>query len=52
MWLQIRNGRFDPDAGLENLQKLPENLRGPLTEGVIKCRKAGEGKVLHRKLRK
>jgi hypothetical protein len=52
MWLQIKNGRFEPDAGLENLQKLPENLREPLKEGVNKCRKADEGTVLYHKFRK
>ncbi|GFG40300.1 hypothetical protein Cfor_12032, partial [Coptotermes formosanus] len=39
----MKNDRFDPDAGLENLQKLPEDLREPLKEGVSKCRKADEG---------
>jgi hypothetical protein len=39
----MKNDRFDPDAGLENLDKLPEDLREPLKEGVSKCRKADEG---------
>ena len=52
MWLQIKNGKFEPDAGLENIEKLPEDLREPLKEAINKCRKADEGKVLHHKFRK
>jgi hypothetical protein len=52
MCLQMKNGRFDPDAGLENLDKLPEVLRGPMKKGVTSCRTADEGTVLHHHFRK
>jgi hypothetical protein len=52
MWLQIKNDRFDPDAGLENLKKLPENMRQPMIESINKCRKADEGTVLNHKFQK
>jgi hypothetical protein len=48
----MKNGRFDADAGLENLSKLPEHLREPLKVAINKCRKADEGKVLHHKFPK
>jgi hypothetical protein len=46
MCLQIKNGKFDPDGGLENLQKLPAEMREPLKKAVNMCRKADEGTVL------
>jgi hypothetical protein len=39
----MKNDKFDPDNGLANLDKLPESLRGPLKEGVTKCRTADAG---------
>ena len=47
----MRDGRFDPDTGLENLKRMPEELQGPLKKGVMKCRKADEGTVLHQNFR-
>jgi hypothetical protein len=51
MCLQMKNDRFDPDAGLENLQKLPDFLREPLKKGVTNCRNVDEGTVLHHNFR-
>jgi hypothetical protein len=41
----MKNNKFDADGGLANIEKLPESLRGPLKEGVSKCRNADAGKV-------
>jgi hypothetical protein len=41
----MKNNKFDPDVGLANIEKLPESLRGPLKEGVSKCRTADAGNV-------
>jgi hypothetical protein len=46
MCLQMKNDRFDPDGGSENLNKLPAEMREPLIKAVNKCRKADEGTVL------
>lgn len=41
----MENDKFNPDGGMDNLDKLPEDLRRPLKEGISKCRKADEGTV-------
>jgi hypothetical protein len=42
-FFQMKNDKFDPDSGLANIDKLPENLRDPMTEAVGKCRTADQG---------
>jgi hypothetical protein len=41
----MKNNKFDADGGLANIEKLPDSLRGPLKEGVTKCRNADAGTV-------
>jgi hypothetical protein len=41
----MKDDKFDPDTGLKNLATLPDNLQGPLKEGITKCRNADEGTV-------
>ncbi|KDR11352.1 hypothetical protein L798_14855 [Zootermopsis nevadensis] len=39
----MKDNKFDPDTGLANLDKLPDNMREPLREAVTKCRNADQG---------
>lgn len=43
--LQMNNGKFDADAGLANIEKLPPEFGAPLKDAVNKCRDADKGSV-------